>query len=95
MWSTLTFVTKDLHDQMFTPIVPIPESNGFGYGYGWFIGRQFNRQVFVHDGHFDGFRASISRFPVDKMTVIVLSNQERTDINEVNRHLAQIVFGEP
>jgi CubicO group peptidase (beta-lactamase class C family) len=89
-----TLVTKQLRDQMFTSYAPIPESNGFGYGYGWFIGKHFNRQVFLHDGHFDGFRACISRFPTDRVSVIVLSNQERTDINEVCRQLAGIVFGE-
>jgi CubicO group peptidase (beta-lactamase class C family) len=87
---------------MFTPFAAIAESvasiheiTGFGYGYGWFIGRLFNRQVFFHPGAIEGFRASIYRFPADRVTVIVLSNQGRTDTDEISRQLTRIVFGEP
>jgi len=97
---TEALVAPDLHTKMFTPFAAIPESfasiheiTGFGYGYGWFIGRLFNRQVFFHPGGIEGFRASIYRFPADRVTVIVLSNQESTDTDLVSRQLAQIVFG--
>jgi len=95
-------VTKQLREQMFTPFASIPEpvasgleSSDVGYGYGWFIGRQFNRQVIFHAGGLEGFHTNIYRFPAERVTVIVLSNQERTDTDEVSRQLARIVFGEP
>jgi len=85
---------------MFTPFASIPEPVALGlessdvdYGYGWFIGRQFNRQVFFHPGGLEGLRASIYQFVADRVTVIVLSNQERTDTDEISRQLAQIVLG--
>jgi hypothetical protein len=46
-------------------------------------------------GGIEGFRASIYRFPADRITVVILSNQERTDTDEISRQIARIVFGEP
>jgi CubicO group peptidase (beta-lactamase class C family) len=99
---TEALVAPDLRTKMFTPFAAIPESfasineiTGFGYGYGWLIGRLFNRQVFFHAGSIEGFRASLYRFPADRVTVIVLSNQGRTDTDAISRQLARIVFGEP
>jgi len=87
-------VSKDLRDQMFTSFVPIPGSNGFGYGYGWFIGTEVNRPVVGHGGGIEGFRTNIFRFPADKVAIIVLSNQENTDTDEISHHLARMAFGE-
>jgi CubicO group peptidase (beta-lactamase class C family) len=98
---TEALVAPDLRTKMFTPFAAIPESfasineiTGFGYGYGWLIGRLFNHQVFFHPGSIEGFRASLYRFPADRVTVIVLSNQGRTDTDAISRQLARIVFGE-
>jgi hypothetical protein len=85
---TEKLLKKTTLDSMFTPFQG-------DYGYGWKVGRQFNRRVISHDGIFDGFRTSIVRFPDDRACVIVLSNIENARLNEITRFLAAIVLGEP
>jgi CubicO group peptidase (beta-lactamase class C family) len=91
-------ISKELRDQMFTPFVSVSEAvalaPGFSYGYGWSIGTEVNHPVVSHRGRADGFITTIIRFPDDKVTIIVLSNQEYADIHGIGQKLAQIVFGE-
>jgi CubicO group peptidase (beta-lactamase class C family) len=62
-------VSRKTLDETFTPFKD-------GYGYGWSIGKQFDRQVIGHGGNIFGFASHITRFPADKITVIVLSNMQ-------------------
>ena len=87
-------VSFDLLDTLFTAHALIPESGGFGYGYGWVIGEQFGRRVFNHSGGIEGFSTHIARYPDDNVTVIVLSNQQRTNPNAIATDLAQILFAD-
>jgi CubicO group peptidase (beta-lactamase class C family) len=64
------------------------------YAYGWFTEKKFNRKWVNHTGAIPGFRSQISRFPDDKLTIIVLSNLDNTNIESVTQDLAAIVFGE-
>lgn len=65
------------------------------YGYGWFIENKFNRKWVNHSGHIEGFQSQISRFPEEKITIIILSNFDRTNIGSVTEDLAAIIFSEP
>jgi CubicO group peptidase (beta-lactamase class C family)/pimeloyl-ACP methyl ester carboxylesterase len=87
-------IPKDLLDKMFTTFAPIPDSGGFGYGYGWFIGKEDDRSVVSHGGGINGFTASIARYPNNKVVVIVLGNQEDVDTSKIRVQLAKMVFGE-
>ena len=64
------------------------------FGYGWHIDEQFKRRRIFYDGVIIGFKASISRYPDDKVLVILLTNSDDVFINSANRDLAAIVFGE-
>jgi CubicO group peptidase (beta-lactamase class C family) len=91
---TEQLVSKKLREQMFTSFVSVPDSSGGGYGYGWFIGTEVNRPMVGHGGGIEGFSTNIFRFRDDKVTIIVLSNQENTDTGGISHILAQRVFGE-
>jgi len=91
---TEQLVSKELRDQMFIPFVPVPESNGLSYGYGWGIGTEVNHPVVGHGGGIEGFSTNILRFRDDKVTIIVLSNREDTDAGDISRQLARMIFGE-
>lgn len=65
------------------------------YGYGWFIERKFNHKWINHSGHIEGFQSQTSRFPDEKIAIIITSNFDRTNIGSVTEDLAAIVFGEP
>jgi CubicO group peptidase (beta-lactamase class C family) len=64
------------------------------FGYGWHIDEQFKRRRIFYDGVQIGFKASISRYPDDKVCLILLTNSDDVFINSANRDLAAIVFGE-
>ena len=85
---TDTLVSKKSLDEMFTP-------DKGGYGYGWSIGRRFDRPEISHGGGIYGFATEITRFPADRVTVIVLSNVETAPVNRIANDLSAIVFGAP
>ena len=85
---TEKLVSRKSLDEAFTPF----KSN---YGYGWSIGKRFDRQVIAHGGGIFGFSSYIARYPSDHVTVIVLSNVEGAPSGEIANSLAAIVFGAP
>ncbi|MBC7899362.1 MAG: serine hydrolase [Saprospiraceae bacterium] len=75
-------------DEMFTPW-----KGDAGYGYGWSMGKRFERQMIAHGGGIYGFATQITRFPADRITIIVLSNVQGAPAGKVAGDLATIVFG--
>jgi CubicO group peptidase (beta-lactamase class C family) len=65
------------------------------YGYGWNISKRFDRTIIAHGGGIYGFVTQISRFPDDKVTVIVLSNLQAASPGKIANDLSAIVFGAP
>lgn len=81
-------LSKKSLDEMFTPYRN-------GYGYGWQTGEKLGRRKLDHSGSNDGYSSYIVRFPDDRVTVIVLSNGDRTSAGKAGTNLASIVFGVP
>lgn len=79
--------SKKSLDEIFTPFKS-------GYGYGWGIGKKFERRSISHGGGIYGFATDISRFPDDKVTAIVLTNIQGSPAGKISNDLAAIVFGE-
>jgi CubicO group peptidase (beta-lactamase class C family) len=63
------------------------------YGYGWGIGQQDTHKVIGHGGNISGFDTRIFRYPDDKVTIIVLSNQENVPTQYIASLLSKKVFG--
>jgi CubicO group peptidase (beta-lactamase class C family) len=98
---TEQLVPQELLDMMFTAHLPIRfgghiAEDGMNYGYGWFmdIGEEHNRRVFHHTGWSSGFLSAIWRYPDDKVTIIVLTNEEWTDLMYVLGGIQERVFRE-
>ncbi len=85
---TEKLVSKKSLDEMFTPW-----KGDAGYAYGWGIGKQFDHKEISHGGGIYGFATEISRFPDDRVTVIVLSNIQSAPAGQIAKNLAAIVFG--
>ena len=82
--------------EIFTPFTKgAPEGDQFSYGYGWNIGKKFDRTVTSHSGRHNGFKAYILRFPEDHVTVLVQGNSDRSNAGRTGTNLAAIVFGAP
>lgn len=65
------------------------------YGYGWYNRKKLDRPVLELDGNLGGFVASITRFPDDRVTVIVLGNTASSNTRGVADNLSAIAFGAP
>ncbi len=92
LWDTALaadrLISRASRDAMFTA--------GKGdYGYGWFIGQRHGRSIQFHSGSDNGFSTYISRFPEDRLTVVVLSNSDRANAGRVGSDLAAIALGAP
>ncbi len=81
-------ISRASRDAMFT-------ADKGGYGYGWFMAERHGRRVQFHSGSDNGFSTNITRFPADGLTVIILSNSDRTNAGGVGNGLAAIAFGAP
>ena len=97
LWDQALYTDKLLSrkslDEMFTPYKDmIP---GKGYGYGLWTTRKHGRQEIAHGGNLAGFITYISRFPSERVTVIVLSNNGRGSSGKISTVLSAIVFGAP
>jgi len=80
-------------DTMFTIAIgafgPAPN-----YGYGWFVNKQFNHRAISHPGGVPGFTSILTRFPDDKVVIILLGNLENSQVIRASNDLAAIIFGE-
>jgi CubicO group peptidase (beta-lactamase class C family) len=65
-------IPAQLRDQMFTPVY-------YGFGYGWKIGDWNGHWRVAHQGNMSGASTFISRYPNDRVVIIVLSNNEWAD----------------
>ena len=92
---TEELVSKEVLDAIFTSYINIPpESNGESYGYGWVIADKFNHRWIGHEGIVPGFATELDRYPDDKVTIILLSNKQDTNLLAVTSALAKKVLGE-
>jgi CubicO group peptidase (beta-lactamase class C family) len=82
-------VSQDLLDTMFTPFVPSPIGE---FGYGWIISTERGRQLVRHGGGGDGFTSLIARYPDDRVTIILLSNRDTTDMGSILSSISREVF---
>lgn len=67
-------LTAESQKQMWTPSV-LNDGKPSTYGFGWSIVHAKGHLAIFHDGSLPGFRAQFSRFPDDKLAVIVLLNE--------------------
>ena len=65
------------------------------YGYGWFIEDAFKRKRLRHTGALPGYTSHFSKFPADKITLIIFSNLDRAPMGRIVRDVTAIVLGTP
>lgn len=60
-------------EQSWTP-VKLNDGKTHPYGFGWMFGEVNGKRIIEHGGAWQGFKAMISRYPDDKLSVIVFAN---------------------
>ena len=68
---------------------------GHGYGFGWFIDKQYGRRHIYHSGGINGFVSRFDRYPNDKLTVVVFSNESNAPVGRIADNLAAIYLAVP
>jgi CubicO group peptidase (beta-lactamase class C family) len=76
-WDAALYTEKLLKrgsfEQMWTP-VKLKNGKTYPYGFGWFLNGANGHRLIEHDGAWQGFTMTISRYVDDGLTVIVMTN---------------------
>ncbi|HKV60097.1 MAG TPA: serine hydrolase domain-containing protein [Ktedonobacteraceae bacterium] len=94
-----TLISQQTSDAMFTPHIPCPPAGpggcllptDLGYGYGLFIAAEPQGRLIYHVGRIDGYLTYNGFYPASKLSVVVLSNLETTNVLQIGRTLASMV----
>ena len=78
-----------------TDLKPMFTDYGHGYGLGYVVSNQDGHPVWWHNGHVAGFSSIIARYPEDRVTIIVLSNDEGAPVEHFSQDLAALYLGPP
>jgi CubicO group peptidase (beta-lactamase class C family) len=76
--------------QMWTP-VKLNNGKTYPYGFGWALGEIHGHRIIEHGGSWQGFKSQISRYPDDKLTIILFANQARTNQAKIAHGVAALV----
>jgi CubicO group peptidase (beta-lactamase class C family) len=85
-------VAKSILTDMYAPHMPIggmPTDKDVGavnYGMGWFLAEYRGHYEVQHGGNIDGFSAMVALFPPDNVGIVVLSNQNGSELPTVLRN---------
>ena len=66
------------------------QANSGNYGLGWFVETKNGHRVVGHEGEGNGFKAQLSRYLDDKLTVVVLTNLLDVDPTALADHVAEM-----
>jgi len=93
-WDAALYTDKLLKrttlEQMWTP-VKLNNGKTHPYGFGWMLGEVRGHRIVEHSGSWQGFKAQITRYVDDKLTVIVFVNQIRANQTKLAHGVAAIV----
>jgi CubicO group peptidase (beta-lactamase class C family) len=76
-----------------TDLQPMFTDYGHGFGFGYVIATQAGHPRWWHNGQVAGFSSMIARYPEDKLTIIVLSNDGGAPIGRFSQDLAEVYLG--
>ncbi len=84
-------VKKETLDEIFTPRISTQGASNMSYAYGWIVGQENGHSIIMHGGAIGGYVSFLIRYPEDKITIILLSNDQQGDfgtiINEIDKKL--------
>jgi CubicO group peptidase (beta-lactamase class C family) len=90
---TTNLLSKSSLEEMWTPVrltLRLKDGTTGYYGFGWGVRDYQGRRLIQHGGHWQGFSANISRYPDDKLTVVVFANLAHSDPGKIAHHIAAL-----
>ncbi|HLO11621.1 MAG TPA: serine hydrolase domain-containing protein [Pseudoneobacillus sp.] len=80
-----TLLSKESEKELFTP-------DKENYAYGWINADVLGEKVHMHNGGINGFRSVMGYYPEKDYTVILLSNNVKTNVDSMALDLSGILF---
>lgn len=80
---------KTGYDAMWTP-VKLNDGKTHPYGFGWSLADANGKRIIEHGGAWQGFKAMISRYPEDKLSVVVFANLINANEKKLARGVLEI-----
>jgi CubicO group peptidase (beta-lactamase class C family) len=80
-------------DQMWTPVT-LKDGKTHPYGFGWSLAEVGGHRIIEHGGAWQGFTSYISRYPAEKLTVVVFSNLAGFDPGRLAHQVAGLYHPE-
>jgi CubicO group peptidase (beta-lactamase class C family) len=87
-------VSPDSYRRMYTGTT-LPNGTPVDYGYGLASRDYAGHPVISHSGHVAGFTSYLSRYPSERLTIVVLANSDTGAAEAVERRIADLVLGVP
>jgi CubicO group peptidase (beta-lactamase class C family) len=92
-WDAALYTEKLLKrsslDEMWTP-VKLNNGKTEPYGFGWRVDTVRGHRIIEHGGAWQGFKAQISRYVNDKLTIVVFANSSRANPSNLAHGIAAI-----
>src|SRR5687768_12518178 len=85
-------IPSDLIALMENPHAQVDDVHSYGYGVE--VRETHGRREISHRGGTTGFSSYLIRFPDDDVVIVLLSNNESTDVDALRERLIDVVFGE-
>lgn len=79
---------KESYEMMWSP-VKLNDGSTHPYGFGWRIDAVQDHKILAHDGNWQGFSATIKRYPEQKIAVIVFANLRRTNTHKITTRIME------
>lgn len=84
-------VKKETLDEIFTPRVSIRGSRDLSYAYGWVVGQENGHPIVANAGSIGGYSSYLIRYPEDKISIILLSNDQRVDFGTITNEIDKML----
>ncbi|QQS41245.1 MAG: beta-lactamase family protein [Acidobacteriota bacterium] len=81
-------LSQKSYDEMWTP-VKLNNGRTSHYGFGWVLKRVNSRRIIEHGGSWQGFQSFITRYPDNRLTVIVFGNLRQMDPSRFAHYIAE------
>ena len=80
---------KESYAMMWSP-VQLNDGSWYSYGFGWAIDSLQGNKIIEHNGSWQGFEATIKRYPGKKLSVVVFANLSRTNTNKIATRILEL-----
>lgn len=80
---------KESYEKIWSP-VKLNDGSTYPYGFGWWIDSIGGKQIVEHNGTWQGFEATIKRYPGKKIAVVVLANMRGTNTNRIAARILEL-----